>query len=161
MSFDNSKISQGLNFQYAEKIKEKKTNYAAVNNKKVVNADYNGNTSYKKLSEGLSAKQKKADTKEISFKEEYFLDRKYIQSIYDNNNAQEQALFLESLEKRHAELNAYILTGSKAHAEKITSELKRIDEILNYFKPVIQKLVDNGVMQKNSKSSKNALFKID
>ena len=159
MSFDNSKISQGLNFQYAEKQKEKKSNYKNINNKEVVNSDYNGNTAYKKLSEGLSAKEKQHKVDTVVFKEDYFLDRKYIQSIYENNNAQEQALFLESLEKRRTELNAYILTGSKAHADRITGELKRINEIMDYFKPVIKKLVANGVMQENNKG--NALFKID
>ena len=161
MSFDNSKVSQGLSLQYAEKIKEKKTNYKAVNNNNIVNSDYNGNDAYNKLSEGLSAKEKKHKVENVVFKEDYFLDRKYIQSIYENNNAQEQALFLESLEKRRTELNAYILTGSKAHADRITGELKRINQIMDYFKPVIKKLVANGVMQENSKSSKNALFKID
>ena len=161
MSFDNNKVARGLSFQYSEKIKEKKTNYAAVNNNKTVNSDYNGNTAYKKLSEGLSAKEKKHKVDNIVFKEEQIFDRKYIQDIFDTNNAQAQSLFLESLEKRRTELNAYILTGSKAHAEKITAELKRIDEIMNYFQPVIKKLVDNGVMQENSKSSKNALFRID
>ena len=158
--FDNSKISEGLSFQYAEKIKEKKTNYKAVNNKKVTNSDYNGNDAYMKLKEGLAAKEKKHKVDNVVFKEDYFLDRKYIQSIYENNNAQEQALFLESLEKRRTELNAYIITGSKAHAERITGELKRINKIMDYFKPVIDKLVTGGVMQKNSKSN-NALFKID
>ena len=161
MSFDNSKILTGLNVNYSEKIKEKKPQYKAVNNNNIVSADYNGNTSYKKLSEGLSAKEKKHKVDNVVFKEDYFLDRKYIQSIYDNNNAQEQALFLESLEKRRTELNAYILTGSKAHADRITSELKRIDEIMDYFKPVIKKLVTGGVMQENNKGNKNALFKID
>ena len=161
MSFDNSKISQGLSFQYAEKQKEKKSSYKNINNKAVVNADYNGNESFGKLSEGLAAKEKKHKVDNVVFKEKFFLDRKYIQSIYENNNAQEQALFLESLEKRRTELNAYILTGSKAHAERITGELKRINEIMNYFQPVIKKLVTGGVMQKNSKGSKNALFKID
>ena len=161
MSFDNDKILTGLNINYSEKIKEKKTNYAAVNNnKEVVSADYNGNTSYKKLSEGLSAKEKRHKVDTVVFKENYFLDRKYIQSIYENNNAQEQALFLESLEKRRTELNAYLLTGSKAHSDRITGELKRINEIMDYFQPVIRKLVDNGVMQENNKG-KNALFKID
>ena len=159
MSFDNSKISQGLNFQYAEKQKEKKSNYKNINNKEVVNSDYNGNTAYKKLSEGLSAKEKKHKVENVVFKENYVLDRKYIQSIYENNNAQEQALFLESLEKRRTELNAYIITGSKAHADRITGELKRINEIMDYFKPVIKKLVTGGVMQENNKG--NALFKID
>lgn len=161
MSFDNSKLEQGLNFQYAKKIKEKKTNYAAVNNKKVVNADYNGNTAYNKLSEGLSAKQKKHKVDNVVFKEEQIFDRKYIQDIYNTNNAQAQSLFLETLQKRKQELNAYIVTGSKAHADRITGELKRIDEILDYFQPVIKNLVANGVMQENSKSSKNALFRID
>lgn len=158
MAYNNDKISQGLNFQYAEKIKEKKTNYKAVNNK-TVNADYNGNTAYKKMQEGLSKAEKKSDTKEIVFKEEQIFDRKYIQDIYNTNNAQAQSLFLETLEKRKQELNAYILTGSKAHSERITAELKRINEIMDYFKPVIKKLVDNGVMQENNKS--NNLFRID
>ena len=79
--------------------------------------------------------------------------------MYDTNNAQAQSLFLESLEKRRTELNSYILTGSKAHAEKMTAELKRINEIMDYFKPVIKNLIDNGVMQENSKSSN--LFRID
>ena len=161
MSFNVDKISQGLSLQYAEKIKEKKSNFKNINNKKVVSADYNGNSAYKQLSEGLSAKEKKHKVDTVVFKENYFLDRKYIQSIYDNNNAQEQALFLESLEKRRTELNAYIVTGSKAHSERITAELKRINEIIHYFQPVIKKLVDNGVMQENSKSSENALFRID
>ena len=158
--FDNSKLEQGLSLQYSKKIKEKKTNYKAVNNKEVTNSDYNGNDAYMKLKEGLSAKEKKHKVDNVVFKEDYFLNRKYIQSIYDNNNAQEQALFLESLEKRRTELNAYIITGSKAHAEKMTAELKRIDEIMTYFKPVIDRLVSGGVMQKNGKSN-NALFKID
>ena len=159
MSFNVDKISQGLSLQYAEKIKEKKSNFKNINNKKVVSADYNGNSAYKQLSEGLSAKEKKHKVDTVVFKENYFLDRKYIQSIYDNNNAQEQALFLESLEKRRTELNAYIVTGSKAHSEKITAELKRINEIIHYFQPVIKNLIDNGVMQENSKSSN--LFRID
>ena len=159
--FDNSKISQGLSFQYSEKIKEKKSSYKNINNKEVANADYNGNDAYMKLKEGLSAKEKKHKVENVVFKENYFLDRKYIQDIYDNNNAQEQALFLESLEKRRTELNAYIITGSKAHAERITAELKRINEIMDYFQPVIDKLVTGGVMQKNNKGNKNALFKID
>ena len=159
MSFNVNKISEGLSVKYAEKIKEKKTQYAAVNDKTAVGADYNGNESFGKLREGLTKAEKKHQVDTIVFKENYFLDRKYIQSIYDNNNAQEQALFLESLEKRRTELNAYIVTGSKAHSEKITAELKRINEIMDYFKPVIKKLVDNGVMQKNSKSSN--LFRID
>ena len=161
MSYNNSKVSQGLSLQYSEKIKEKKSNFKNINNKTVVNSDYNGNENFGKLKEGLAAKEKKHKVDNVVFKEDYFLDRKYIQSIYDNNNAQEQALFLESLEKRRTELNAYILTGSKAHADRITGELKRIEEIMDYFKPVIKKLVTGGVMQENSKSSKNALFKID
>ena len=158
MAYNNDKICKGLNCKYAEKIKEKKPQYKAVNDK-TVNADYNGNTAYKKLREGLSAKEKKHQVDTIVFKEEQIFDRKYIQDMYDTNNAQAQSLFLESLEKRRTELNAYIVTGSKAHSEKITAELKRINEIMDYFKPVIKKLVDNGVMQENSKSSN--LFKID
>ena len=161
MSFSNSKVSQGLSLQYEEKQKEKKSNYKNINDKEVVSADYNGNTSYKKLSEGLSAKEKKAKVDNVVFKEEQIFDRKYIQDMYNTNNAQAQSLFLETLQKRSQELNSYILTGSKAHAERMTAELKRINEIMDYFQPVIKKLVDNGIMQENSKGSKNALFRID
>ena len=157
--FDNSKISQGLSLQYSEKIKEKKTNYKAVNNKEVTNSDYNGNDAYMKLSEGLSAKEKKHKVDNVVFKEEQIFNRKYIQDMYNTNNAQAQSLFLETLQKRKQELNAYIITGSKAHSDRITGELKRINEIMDYFKPVIKKLVANGVMQENSKS--NNLFRID
>ena len=158
MAYNNDKICKGLNCKYAEKIKEKKPQYKAVNDK-TVNADYNGNSAYKQLSEGLSAKEKKHKVDNIVFKEEQIFDRKYIQDMYNTNNAQAQSLFLETLQKRKQELNAYILTGSKAHSERITGELKRINEIMDYFKPVIKKLVDNGVMQENSKS--NNLFRID
>ena len=158
MAYNNDKISQGLNFQYSEKIKEKKTNYKAVN-KTTVNADYNGNEAYKKMQEGLKKSEKKHQVDNIVFKEEQIFDRKYIQDMYDTNNAQAQSLFLETLQKRKQELNAYIVTGSKAHSEKMTAELKRINEIFDYFEPVIKKLVDNGVMQENSKS--NNLFRID
>ena len=159
MAYNNDKISQGLSFQYEEKQKEKKSNFKNINNKTVVSADYNGNESFGKLSEGLSAKEKKHQVDTIVFKEEQIFNRKYIQDMYDTNNAQAQSLFLESLEKRRTELNAYIVTGSKAHSEKITAELKRINEIMDYFQPVIKKLVAGGVMQENIKS--NNLFKID
>ena len=160
MAYDNEKIAKGLNFQYAEKTEaQKQTSYKNINNKTIVNADYNGNTAYKKLSEGLSAKEKKHQVDTVVFKEEQIFNRKYIQDMYNTNNAQAQSLFLETLQKRSQELNAYIVTGSKAHADRITGELKRIEEIIHYFQPVIKKLVDNGVMQKNSKS--NNLFRID
>ena len=158
MAYNNDKISQGLSFQYEEKQKEKKSNFKNINSK-TVNADYNGNESFGKLSEGLSAKEKKHQVDTIVFKEEQIFNRKYIQDMYDTNNAQAQSLFLESLEKRRTELNAYIVTGSKAHSERITAELKRINEIMDYFQPVIKKLVAGGVMQENIKS--NNLFKID
>ena len=158
MAYNNDKICKGLNCKYAEKIKEKKPQYKAVNDK-TVNADYNGNSAYKQLSEGLSAKEKKHKVDNIVFKEEQIFDRKYIQDMYNTNNAQAQSLFLETLQKRKQELNAYIVTGSKAHSERITAELKRINEIIHYFQPVIKKLVAGGVMQENSKSSN--LFKID
>ena len=159
MSFDNSKVTKGLSFQYEEKQKLKKSNYKNINNKNVVNADYNGNDAFMKLSEGLSAKEKKHKVDNIVFKEEQIFDRKYIQDMYNTNNAQAQSLFLETLEKRKQELNAYILTGSKAHSDRITAELKRINEIMEYFQPVIKKLVTGGVMQENSKG--NNLFRID
>lgn len=158
-SYNNDKIAQGLNFQYAEKQKEKKSNFKNINNKTVNDAEVNGSESFKKMQEGLKKSEKKSDTKEIVFKEEQIFDRKYIQDIYNTNNAQAQSLFLETLQKRKQELNAYLLTGSKAHADRITGELKRINEIIDYFQPVIKNLVDNGVMQENSKS--NNLFRID
>ena len=161
MAYNNDKISQGLSFQYEEKQKEKKSSYKNINSKTVNAADFNGSDSFLKMQKGLSAKEKKHQVDTIVFKEEQIFNRKYIQSIYDTNNAQAQSLFLETLQKRKQELNAYIVTGSKAHSERITAELKRINEIMDYFQPVIKKLVDNGVMQKNSKSSENALFRID
>ena len=160
MAYNNDKISQGLSVKYAEKsADQKKTQYAAVNNKTVNAADFNGSESFLKMQEGLTKAEKKHRVDTIVFKEEQIFDRKYIQSMYDTNNAQAQSLFLETLQKRKQELNAYILTGSKAHSERITAEVKRINEIMDYFKPVIKKLVDNGVMKENIKS--NSLFKIN
>ena len=157
MSFSNDKISRGLSVQYAERAKQNKSSIDV--NDKTVSADVNGSENFLKIREGLSSKEKKAKVDNVIFKEEQIFNRKYIQDMYDTNNAQAQSLFLESLEKRRTELNAYIVTGSKAHSDRITGELKRINEIMDYFKPVIKKLVDNGVMQENRKG--NALFKID
>ena len=160
MAYNNDKINMGLAFQYSEKsADQKKTQYKAVNNKTVNAADFNGSESFLKMQKGLSKAEKKHSVDTIVFKEDCIFDRKYIQDIYNTNNAQAQSLFLETLQKRSQELNSYILTGSKAHAERITAELKRINEIMDYFKPVIKRLVDNGVMQENSKS--NNLFRID
>ena len=160
MSFSNDKISRGLSVQYAERAKQNKSSIDV--NDKTVSADVNGSENFLKIREGLSSKEKKAKVDNVIFKEEQIFNRKYIQDMYNTNNAQAQSLFLETLQKRKQELNAYIVTGSKAHSERITAELKRINEIMYYFKPVIKKLVDNGVMQENSKSNNsNSLFKID
>ena len=121
MAYSNSKIAKGLSLQYSEKIKEKKSNYKNINNK-TDNADVNGSVNFLKIREGLSSKEKKAKVDNVIFKEEQIFDRKYIQDMYNTNNAQAQSLFLESLEKRRTELNAYILTGSKANADRITTE---------------------------------------
>ena len=157
-SYNNSKISQGLNFQYAEKIKEKKTNYAAVNNK-TVNADYNGNEAYKKMQEGLKKSEKKADTKEVSFYEEHTLNRKYIDEIFNSPNVNETILLINSMQKRVQELNGYLLSNLRAKRKEAEQELKDINYVFDKYADKIDLLVKNGVLQRSNSS--DALFRIE
>ena len=157
MAYNNSKISQGLNFQYAEKIKEKKTQYAAVNNK-TVNADYNGNEAYKKMQEGLKKSEKKSDVKEISFYEQHTLNKAYIDRIFNSKNVHETVLLINGLQKKAQALNGYLLSGLKAQREDAIQELKDIEYVFDKYADKINMLVDNGVLQR---SSTDCLFRID
>ena len=158
MAYNNDKISQGLSFQYAEKIKEKKTNYQAVNNK-TVNADYNGNEAYKKMKEGLSKSEKKADIKQVQFYEEHTLNRKYIDTIFNSPNVQETVLLINSMQKRVQELNGYMLSGLKAKREQAEKELADINYVFEKYADKIDYLVENNVLQRSDSS--NALFRIE
>ena len=158
MSFDNSKISQGLNFQYAEKTAEQKqTSYKNINNK-TVNADYNGNTAYKKMQEGLKKSEKKADTKEISFYEEHTLNKAYIDKIFNSPNVHETVLLINGLQKKAQALNGYLLSGLKAQREDAIKELKDIEYVFNKYSDKIDLLVENKVLQR---SSSDCLFRIE
>ena len=158
MSFSNDKISQGLSFQYAEKQKEKKTNYAAVNNN-IVNADFNGSESFLKMQEGLKKSEKKADVQEISFYEEHTLNRKYIDEIFNSKNVNETVLLINSMQKRSQELRGYLLSDLRAKREEAEQELRDIQFVFDKYADKIDLLVDNGVMQRSSSS--DSLFRID
>ena len=158
MAYNNDKIAQGLNFQYAEKTADqKKTNYKAVNNK-TVNADYNGNTAYKKMQEGLKKSEKKSDVKEVSFYEEHTLNRVYIDKIFNSKNVHETVLLINGLQKKAQALNGYLLSGLKAQREDAIQELKDIEYVFDKYADKINLLVDNGVLQR---SSTDCLFRID
>ena len=158
MSYSNDKISQGLSFQYAEKTAEQKqTSYKAVNNK-TVNADYNGNSAYKKMQEGLSAKQKKADTKEVSFYEQHTLNKAYIDKIMNSPNVHETVLLINGLQKKAQALNGYLLSGLKAQREDAIQELKDIQFVFDKYADKIDLLVENKVLQR---SSSDCLFRIE
>ena len=158
MSFNVNKISEGLSVKYAEKIKEKKTNYQAVNNK-TVNADYNGNEAYKKMKEGLSKSEKKADIKQVQFYEEHTLNRKYIDTIFNSPNVQETVLLINSMQKRVQELNGYMLSGLKAKREQAEKELADINYVFEKYADKIDLLVKKGVLQRSGSS--DALFRVE
>ena len=158
-SYNNDKIAQGLSFQYAEKQKEKKTQYAAVNNKTVVGADYNGNESFGKLREGLSAKEKKADVKEISFKEEFTSNRKYIDEIFNSKNVNETILLINSMQKRAQELRGYLLSNLVSRREEAEKELADINYVFDVYADKIDYLVENNVLQRSSSS--DSLFRVE
>ena len=158
MAYNNDKISQGLSFQYAEKIKEKKTNYQAVNNK-TVNADYNGSEAYRKMKEGLSKSEKKADIKQVQFYEEHTLNRKYIDTIFNSPNVQETVLLINSMQKRVQELNGYMLSGLKAKREQAEQELRDIQFVFDKYADKIDLLVKKGVLQRSGSS--DALFRVE
>ena len=157
--FSNSKISQGLSFQYAEKQKEKKSNYKNINNKTVNDADFNGSESFLKMQKGLSKAEKKADTKEVSFKEEHTLNRKYIDEIFNSKNVNETVLLINSMQKRVQELNGYLLSNLKAKREQAEQELKDINYVFDKYADKIDLLVKNGVLQRSDSS--DSLFRIE
>ena len=158
MSYSNDKISQGLSFQYAEKTAaQKQTSYKAVNNK-TVNADYNGNSAYKKMQEGLKKSEKKADTKEVSFYEEHTLNKAYIDKIMNSPNVHETVLLINGLQKKAQALNGYLLSGLKAQREDAIQELKDIQFVFDKYADKIDLLVENKVLQR---SSSDCLFRID
>ena len=157
--FSNDKISQGLNFQYAEKTaNQKKTQYKNINNKTVNAADFNGSESFLKMQKGLSKAEKKSDTKEISFKEEFTLNRKYLDTIFNSTNAHETVLLINSMQKRAQECRGYLLSGLKAKREQAEQELKAINFVFEKYADKIDLLVENGVLQR---SDSNCLFRID
>ena len=157
MSFSNDKIANGLSVNYSEKQKEKKSSYKAVNNK-TVNADYNGNSAYKKMQEGLSAKQKKSATKEVSFRQEYTLNRKYIDEIFNSKNVNETVLLINSMQKRAQELNGYLLSNLVSRREEAEKELADINYVFDKYADKIEYLVENNVLQR---SDTNCLFRIE
>ena len=158
MSYSNDKISQGLSFQYAKKTAEQKqTSYKAINNK-TVNSDFQGSSSFLKMQEGLSAKQKKADTKEISFYEEHTLNKAYIDKIFNSPNVHETVLLINGLQKKAQALNGYLLSGLKAQREDAIQELKDIQFVFDKYKDKIDLLVENKVLQR---SSSDCLFRIE
>ena len=159
MSFNVNKISEGLNVKYSEKIKEKKPQYKAVNNNIVNDTEFNGSESFLKMQKGLSKAEKKADTKEVSFKEEHTLNRKYIDEIFNSKNVNETVLLINSMQKRVQELNGYLLSNLKAKREQAEQELKDINYVFDKYADKIDLLVKNGVLQRSDSS--NALFRIE
>ena len=158
MSYNNDKLIKGLSLQYSEKIKEKKTNYQAVNDKTVNAADYNGSESYKKMQKGLSAKEKKNNVTEVSFYTEHTLDRKYIDEIFNSSNVNETVLLINSMSKRKQELRGYLLSNLKSRREDAEKELADINYVFDTYKDKIDELVKNGVLQR---SSSDCLFRIE
>ena len=157
--YSNDKISEGLSVKYAEKIKEKKTQYAAVNNKTVVGADYNGNESFGKLREGLSAKEKKHQVDNIVFKEEFTSNRKYIDEIFNSKNVNETILLINSMQKRAQELRGYLLSNLVSRREEAEKELADINYVFEKYADKIDYLVENNVLQRSGSS--DALFRVE
>ena len=156
MSFDNNHISKGLSLQYSERAKQNKSSIAV--NNKTVDADYNGNEAYKKMQEGLSAKQKKADTKEVSFRQEHTLNRKYIDEIFNSKNVNETILLINSMQKRSQELRGYLLSNLVSRREEAEKELQNILYVFDVYSDKIDLLVKNGVLQR---SDSDCLFRIE
>ena len=158
--FSNDKISQGLNFQYAEKTaNQKKTQYKNINNKTVNAADFNGSESFLKMQKGLSKAEKKSDTKEISFKEEFTSNRKYIDEIFNSKNVNETVLLVNSMQKRAQELRGYLLSNLVSRREEAEKELQDILYVFDVYADKIDYLVENGVLQRSDSS--NSLFRIE
>ena len=159
MSYNNSKISQGLSFQYEQKQKLKKTNYAAVNNKTVNDTEFNGSESFKKMQKGLSKSEKKADVTQVSFYQNNTLNRAYIDKIFNSPNAHETVLLINSMSKRKQECQGYLLSNLKAKREQAEQEIKDINYVFDVYKDKIEYLVENGVLQRSNSS--DALFRVE
>ena len=158
MSYNNSKISQGLSFQYAKKTAEQKqTSYKNINNK-TVNSDFQGSNSFLKMQEGLKKSEKRAEVKEISFYENHTLNKAYIDKIMNSPNVHETVLLINGLQKKAQALNGYLLSNLKANREGAIQELKDIQFIFDTYKDKIDLLVENKVLQR---SSSDCLFRID
>ena len=159
-NYSNDKITQGLNFQYAEKTAaQKQTKYKAVNNKTVNDTEFNGSESFKKMQKGLKKSEKKADTKEVSFRDQFTLDRKYIDEIFNSKNVNETVLLINSMQKRVQELNGYLLSNLVSRREDAEKELADIQFVFDTYKDKIEYLVENGVLQRSNSS--DSLFRIE
>ena len=159
MSFDNNHISKGLSLQYSEKIKEKKSNFKNINNNVVNDTEFNGSESFLKMQKGLSKAEKKADTKEISFRQNNTLNRAYIDKIFNSPNAHETVLLINSMSKRKQECQGYLLSNLKAKREQAEQELKDINYVFEKYADKIEYLVEHGVLQRSNSS--DALFRIE
>ena len=154
--FDNNKISEGLNKSY--KGKANRQNYKNITAKSekgnVKGTSFTGNNSFEKVNKGLNAKmqQNKKEVTEISFKEEYFKDKKYLDEIFLGDNFQAKKLLIESLDRRKLELSGYLEQGCKAHENKCLDEIKFINQIFTEYKDVIldlqkKRLLGSGIIQ--------------
>ena len=159
MAYNNDKLARGLSLQYEEKQKEKKSSYKNINNNVVNDTEFNGSESYKKMQEGLSAKQKKNNVQEISFYTEHTLNRKYIDETFNSSNAHDTILLINSMSKRKQECQGYLLSGLKAKRDQAMKELQDINYVFDKYADKIEYLVENGVLQRSNSS--DALFRIE
>ena len=157
--FNNDKITQGLTVNYSEKIKEKKPQYKAINDKTVNAAEFNGSESFKKMQKGLSKSEKKSDVKEISFYEDHTLRRAYIDKIFNSENVNETVLLINSMQKRVQELNGYLLSNLKSRRAEAEKELADINYVFDKYADKIDLLVKNNVLQRSSSS--DSLFRVE
>ena len=143
--FDNNKISEGLSKAYVGKANRQ--NYKNITAKSE-KSNVTGNNSFEKVNKGLNAKmqQNKKEVTEISFKEEYFKDKKYLDEIFLGDNFQAKKLLIESLDRRKLELSGYLEQGCKAHENKCLDEIKFINQIFTEYKDVIKHLQAKGLL---------------
>ena len=158
MAYNNDKISQGLSFQYEEKQKEKKSNYKNINNKTVNDTEFNGSESFLKMQKGLSKAEKKSDVTEISFKEDFTLNRKYLDEILNSKNVNETILLINSMQKRAQELRGYLLSNLVSRRKEAEKELADINYVFEKYADKIDYLVENNVLQR---SDTDCLFRIE
>ena len=159
MSFDVNKISEGLNKVY----KSKPTKFAKFTDK-VVNADdVKGSNSFDKINKSLKIKEEnnkdKQDKYNVSFKEDFTLNRKYLDEIFNSKNVNETVLLINSMEKRAQELRGYLLSNLVSRREEAEKELQNILYVFDVYADKIDLLVENGVLQRSDSS--NNLFRID